>query len=141
MQEKEPSEQTLSESLVKSLTQRLSALSKLIALLFLCIMAIWVLPHHYILQPLSPGANLVTVSGVVKAAPHSTPLSGAVVYSDRELVITDKNGAFRIESQRGFSIHVEAPGYQPLQSKVKDATPLILLLFPEPVPGSVTEQP
>ena len=132
MWEKEAAEQTVNEDSTGRLGHRMAHLARVMALIFLLTLAVWVLPHmDGIFCSLSPDANLVNVSGVVRAAPHGIPLPQATVYSDRDLAVTEQNGIFRVKSGKGTVLRIEAPGFQPTQLRVKDHTPLIVLLFPD----------
>ena len=92
---------------------------------------LWTFPRHYLLCALSPRAEIITVTGVVKAAPHGKPIPRATVYSDRDLAIADENGVFRLAALKGACLTVEASGYEQGQSVVGNEAPVFFLLFPE----------
>ena len=134
--EKEQSEQTLHTREPKSLGDRFSRYARLAGLFVLATAAVWLFPRQGLFCSLSPGADSLTVPGIVKAAPRGLPLPQATVYSDRDLAVTDDGGSFRIAARRGSFLTVEAPGFEPAQCMVRNDAPLILLLFPEKVPPS-----
>ena len=132
MREKESAGQTVRAEAQGRVAERLCHAARIVCLLFILTLALWVLPRlDGVFCSLSPQAQILSVRGVVRAAPEAAPLAHATVYSDRDLHVTGPDGAFRIESRRNAQLTVEAPGYQTAQLCVKDETPLILLLFPE----------
>lgn len=101
------------------------------ALAALCILGALGFPGRGgILAPLRADSTVLTLTGMVKAAPRDAPLAGATVYSDKELCLTDERGFFRLGSGKGAEVRIEAPGYEPLRLRPTSEQPLIILLFP-----------
>jgi len=107
---------------------------RFVVLLALISLVAWLLPASYILHPLKAEARTVELWGLVRAGPGGTPLSGAYVLSDKQLVVTDDYGCFRIEATKGAELVVEAPGYDPVRWEVRSSRPQIFLLFPSRSP-------
>ncbi len=84
-----------------------------------------------IFAPLRQETTMVTLTGLVNAAPRGAPLAGATVSSDKELCLTDARGFFRLRAAKGAPLLVRAPGYEALRLAAEDERPLIVLLFPE----------
>ena len=132
MWDREPSGRTTRGSTAGARSDHVSQGAKLAGAILLLALAVWLVPRHDgIFTSLSPRARRVTVTGIVRTAPHSAPLAGAMVYSDRDLVLTDANGLFRLSAEKGTLIQVEAAGYGPAHHTVEDESPVIFMLFPE----------
>jgi len=101
------------------------------ALALLCVLGALSLRSGGIFTPLRQETTVLTLTGVVNAAPRGAPLAGAAVASDRELCITDALGFFRLRAAEGAPLLVRAPGYEPLRLAAANERPLIVLLFPE----------
>lgn len=95
---------------------------------------VWILPAQTgFFTTLAPQETTITISGLVKAGPENTPLPNATVYSDRELVMTDTNGLFKLAASCNADIRIEAAGYKSAEVTIKDRTPLMFLLSPVPM--------
>lgn len=118
---------------------RIVTMARLAVLILILTIGILVLPERGgILWSLAPEPDAFTVSGMVRGAPGNVPLAGVAVYSDRELVLTDKDGHFRLACGRNAAVRIETAGYRQAWLQVKDPQPLMFLLFPEPAPDENT---
>jgi hypothetical protein len=84
-----------------------------------------------ILASIRAEAAVVTLTGIVKGAPRGAPLPGALVFSDKEVCLTDAHGFFRLNSGKGSCLRFEAQGYATLRLTTENERPLTILLFPE----------
>ena len=137
MWEKEPFERTLSDRPSRGFREKFPPFARTVSLLFLLTLSVWFFPSRYLFTSLAPNAHIVTVSGLVRRAPEGTPLPHAVVYSDRELAVTDESGVFELKAREGTKLRFEAEGFEPTSVTVKRKEPIVVLLFPEkPAPGA-----
>jgi len=140
MWEKEPFERTLSDRPSRGFKEKFPPFARTVSLLFLLTLSVWFFPSRYLFTPLAPNVHIVTVSGLVRRAPEGTPLPQAVVYSDRELALTDERGLFELKARMGTKLRFEAEGFEPTSVTVKRKEPIIVLLFPEkPAPKNPAE--
>lgn len=101
------------------------------ALALLCVLGAFGLGGGGIFAPLRRETTILTLSGIVNAAPRGAPLAGASVASDRDLCLTDAGGFFRLRASRGAPVLIRAPGYEPLRLAASGEQPRFVLLFPE----------
>lgn len=110
---------------------KLSTSGKILLVLFLLTLSIWIFPGEGgIFKSLVQEKEHLTITGLVKAAPYETPIPNAMVCSDRELVLTDDKGFFRLLSARDAVLRIEAKGYEKAKSRITDRAPLVFLLTP-----------
>jgi hypothetical protein len=141
MWEKEPSRQTLDARDPTQWGERVFRYARLGGILAIVGIGLWAFPRHYLLCALSPRPEILTVTGVVKAAPHGKPIPRATVYSDRDLAIADDNGVFRLTALKGAALTVDASGYEQGQSMVSNEAPVFFLLFPEKGHPAAPDEP
>ena len=79
-------------------------LLRFLLLLVLASFAAWILPSTRLLNSES---KQIELWGVVRASPDGNPLQGAYVVSEHQVVVTDKNGCFRIQTALGEKLVVE----------------------------------